>query len=92
MLKSWKTSALVATFCLLTCATFCLEASNGRWAAYQNTKPAWGGNGGWWGNNNGYDWYGDNSAASDNNYSQYYSQPGEEPAGNNGSGYYFNAR
>lgn len=90
MSKSWNTFAFIASCCLLSCATFCLEASNGRWAAYQNTQPAWGGNGGWWGNNKGYDWYGDKGE--EHNYSHYYSQPGEEEAGNNGSGYYFTVR
>lgn len=44
-------------FALLVSLDFCkLEASYGRWGAYN--QGAWGGNGGWWGDSRG-DWYGE---------------------------------
>lgn len=67
-----------------------LEAAQGRFGAYNNSRPAWGGNGGSWGNN-GSDWYGDNNYYYSNEYpyGEHYYGPN---AGVDGSGYYLNIR
>ncbi|MFI0434813.1 MAG: hypothetical protein ACH350_03660 [Parachlamydiaceae bacterium] len=48
-----------------------LEASSGRWGAYDNGRAAWGGNGGWWGGGRT-DFYGDNNYYSNGYYGNGY--------------------
>jgi hypothetical protein len=66
-----------------------LEAADGRWSAYNNERPAWGGNGGWWGDGHS-DWYGEYGWPESKNYYGGYYNPyygGDEAY--NYNGYYY---
>lgn len=57
MLHSLKSFFLCSSFLAVFFVTADLEGATGRWGAYDNERPAWGGNGGWWGG--GENWYSD---------------------------------
>lgn len=66
-----------------------LEATHGRWGAYNDERGAWGGNGGWWGDSRS-DWYGDYGTREEHHHYGNYSNAYQPGYGYDRNDYYYN--